>query len=107
MGDDLKGKTCCHTKFGGFGFNDKRCGNPAKMTHEGKPFCGVHDPVKRQAKWAAESDANRAKWAALDTRRELETSSGVASLTNAELLSIIAAGGIKAVLAAVTKDKGN
>ncbi len=36
------------------------CGNKAKMQHEGKGYCGVHDPVKREVKRKAQS----AKWSA-------------------------------------------
>jgi hypothetical protein len=47
------------------GFHDYQCRNRAKMTYEGKPYCLVHDPVKRAAKanaryaaWVATRDAN-------------------------------------------------
>ena len=45
----------------GFGYP---CSYPAKMHHEGKGYCGVHDPVKRKAKrgessrkWRVDFDA--------------------------------------------------
>lgn len=47
------------------------CANPAKVIRDGKPYCGVHDPVKVKARWeqksaewkeqAATKDAARAK----------------------------------------------
>lgn len=44
------------------------CCKPAKMEHDGKFYCGRHDPVKRRekrdatsAKWNAELEAERAK----------------------------------------------
>jgi len=44
------------------------CQKPAKMQHDGKWYCGVHDPVKRKAKdaerqaaWAAQYEANKKK----------------------------------------------
>lgn len=47
------------------------CANPAKVIRDGKPYCGVHDPVKvkarreqKSAEWkeqAATKDAARAK----------------------------------------------
>ena len=42
-----------------------QCENRAKMEHEGKHFCGVHDPVKRDARDAAK----REEWA---VKRELD-----------------------------------
>ena len=41
----------------GFG-NYYPCQYKAKMQHEGKGYCGVHDPVRRKEKRAAQS----AKW---------------------------------------------
>lgn len=56
---DLKGKTCEerlhreHPDFFAKNTEDRYshvCGKPAKMEHEGKCYCGRHDPVKRAAK---------------------------------------------------------
>lgn len=41
------------------------CGKPAKVDHDGKRYCGIHDPVKK-AKKRADRDA---KW---DSKRERE-----------------------------------
>lgn len=58
MNDIPAGTTCCNPAgWGG------RCGKPAKMQHNGKFYCGVHDPVKRAAKHAERDAAWRAKWA--------------------------------------------
>ncbi len=44
---DLKGKTCQFARPWG-----PRCGKPAKTEHEGKFYCGIHNPVKRAARQA-------------------------------------------------------
>jgi len=38
------------------------CGKPAKMRHNNKFYCGVHDPVKREAKREEREAAWRVKW---------------------------------------------
>lgn len=53
------------------------CRNKAKMTHEGKGYCGIHDPVKkaakraeRDAKWQAEWDAKLARSAVVEAHQK-------------------------------------
>ena len=53
---------CCHVKWTGWG--SAVCGKPAKMEYEGKPYCGLHDPIKAKAK----RDATDARW-----RAEMQT----------------------------------
>jgi len=54
------GQRCCERVYSS-SYPGHTCGNPAKMEHEGKPYCGIHDPVKRAAREAA----SKAKWDAL------------------------------------------
>lgn len=52
----------------GTGFRWYQCKNRSKTEHEGKPYCGVHDPIKKKAREKATS----AKWnAKMDASREL------------------------------------
>lgn len=30
--------------------SDRNCTRPPKMEHEGKPYCGIHNPIARQAR---------------------------------------------------------
>lgn len=62
-GDAMSGHTataapagvCCARIYG---YHDSHpCGNPAKVEHEGKFYCGTHDPVRR----AAADEKRRAK----------------------------------------------
>ena len=63
--------TCSTMKYSGGGFRGYRCTNSAKMHHEGKGYCGVHDPVKKAAQKAARIDKSNAKWKAI-TRGDRE-----------------------------------
>jgi hypothetical protein len=77
--------TCDGEIWNGWGF--KKCGKPTQMQHEGKHYCGIHDPVMRAAKREERYQARKAKWAAQDAakeRRELEEAY-CAGLTNDEL----------------------
>jgi len=40
------------------GFRSAQCGNKAKVEHNGKRYCGIHDPVRR-----AERQAKHEQWA--------------------------------------------
>lgn len=42
-----------------------RCYKPAKMTHEGHGYCGMHDPLRKAARQAAK----RAEWEAAAVRQ--------------------------------------
>jgi len=50
---------CCALIFGLF--RSPPCNKPAKMTHEGKHYCGIHDPIKKQQRREAQDKiyANR------------------------------------------------
>lgn len=59
---------CAHRVYGLY---PGPCGNSGKVEHEGKAYCGVHDPVKRQAKrdettrkYREKSDRDVAVWTA-------------------------------------------
>ena len=76
MTDIPKDAKCCDSRFAGFGFSRTICSKPAKMEHEGKFYCGIHDPVrikdKRKAqadKWRAEADALRASRAEAEAKQ--------------------------------------
>ena len=64
-------QTCSAQAYSGDGrFGDwYPCRNKTKMQHEGKGYCGVHDPVKREAK----REVSQAKWDA-DMKRAIERS---------------------------------
>ena len=60
MGKHTPGQQCTATVFGDY--NAHRCFNKSKVTVNGDPYCGIHDPVKkekkekeRQDKWDKES----------------------------------------------------
>ena len=57
-----------------------RCTNKAKMTvppdsgiYSGHSYCGVHDPIKREAKYDARHKATMAKWEAERVKRDQES----------------------------------
>ena len=50
----------CEATLRSGGWNSYACTHPAKMHHEGKGYCGVHDPVRKAARRA---EASR-KWKA-------------------------------------------
>lgn len=71
-------QTCCAQVHSSFGVGFHTCGNKAKMQHDGKWYCGVHDPVKRaaqqkkrDAEWRAKYDATRAAEAEKAKRRAM------------------------------------
>ena len=47
-----------------------RCSKRASMTHEGKGYCGIHDPVKKAARQAERDARWKADWDARDRARE-------------------------------------
>lgn len=49
-----------------------KCGRPAKVERDGHHFCGLHDPVKRQAKIAASAEKYKQKWEANERKRRIE-----------------------------------
>ena len=73
-----KDAKCSAKKYSSWGASI--CGKPAKMQHDGCFYCGVHDPVKAQAKrdaqdvkWRAEREAARlARAAVADKQTALE-----------------------------------
>ena len=101
-------KKCCHEKWRGFGFSPRRCDKAAKVERDGNPYCGLHDPEKVAARRAERNAKWDRKWAVQTAAREQEASraelqrlAGIPHLTNDELRAIVAAGGIRAVLAAM------
>lgn len=48
------------------------CGAPAKMQHEGRHYCGRHDPAKAAARRAATDAKRSAEWAKEDRKRKLD-----------------------------------
>ena len=57
----MSGQLCCHTKWGGFGATTL-CRNRAAVEHEGRHYCGVHNPVRKAEKQEAYTAALHAKW---------------------------------------------
>ena len=54
--------TCEGRVWHSFSLRSHACGKTAKMEHEGKWYCGIHDPVKRAGKRAERDAAWEAKW---------------------------------------------
>ena len=59
MSDKPKNK-CQEKMYSNWSWYD--CNKTAKMTHEGKHYCGIHDPVKRKAKREEKSKQWREEW---------------------------------------------
>lgn len=60
----LDGK-CCKQVYGG-SYHGHPCGKSAKVTRDGKLYCGTHDPVARQEKQSKRS----AEWNAEFNERQ-------------------------------------
>ena len=59
---DLR-KVCCHEYYNSMDIiraGGLLCRKPAKVMHDGKYYCGIHDPVKR----AAKQEKRREEWRA-------------------------------------------
>ena len=56
-------KTCCKRVFHGRSFTGHPCGKPAKIEHDGKTYCGIHDPVRLKECNDAKVASERAHWA--------------------------------------------
>ncbi len=41
-------RTCQHVVIRGCFGRGRPCGNKAKIKHDGKHYCGVHDPIKKK-----------------------------------------------------------
>jgi hypothetical protein len=59
--------TCCK-KVGTWLTNT--CGKPSKVVHEGKHYCGIHNPIAIAEKYAVKTAAWHAEWAARDVSRD-------------------------------------
>jgi hypothetical protein len=59
--------TCCK-KVGTWLTNT--CGRPSKVVHEGKHYCGIHNPIAIAEKYAVKTAAWHAEWAARDASRD-------------------------------------
>ena len=58
------------------------CRNKAKMQHEGKSYCGIHDPVKRKSREDERHHKLNAKWKTewareKESRHKLDTWDGL------------------------------
>jgi len=47
--EELKTMKCCAMVYNQNGWGSHACGNKAKMFHDGKAYCGIHDPIKAKA----------------------------------------------------------
>ena len=45
----LKDEKCCEHMW--YGFYNHVCGKPAKIEHENKFYCGIHNPVRLKEKY--------------------------------------------------------
>jgi hypothetical protein len=97
---------CCANLRGRYRGNCERNGT---VERGGKWYCRQHDPVLVAEQRAAKAVVLRAEAAALQAkvhmevdRHILERDAGVDRLTDAELRAIIAAGGMRKILAGVT-----
>ena len=61
-----EGAKCCAKIWEPGAWRPRQCSKAAKVERDGKFYCGVHDPVRLQAKrdetharWKAEADADR------------------------------------------------
>lgn len=54
---------CCGRIYGG-SYRGHPCGNTGKFEHDGKWYCGTHDPVRLAAKYDKAEAEREAKWAA-------------------------------------------
>lgn len=66
--NELDGKECCAKVWSDVRYRELPCGNRAKVIHDDKPYCGIHDPEKKKArrerahaKWEAEGRLGTAK----------------------------------------------
>lgn len=56
---------CQHSKWSDWGHKATICGKSAKARHDGRFYCGVHDPKRPETRRAASSE----KWKAKETEK--------------------------------------
>lgn len=68
--NELDGKKCCAEVWSDVSYRNFPCSNRAKVIHDDKLYCGVHDPEKKKArrerahaKWEAEGRLKRSEFA--------------------------------------------
>lgn len=71
-----KGTQCCVRVHSKLSYRGKPCGKAAKVVRDGKPYCGMHDPVQVKARreksyleWKEREDANSAASAKAEAER--------------------------------------
>jgi hypothetical protein len=86
------------------------CSRKPTVVRDGKAYCWQHDPERisrlrqeRNKRWDAEWKAKEAAWDAADARRVLEIAAGMDKLTDDELRTIAALGGIREMLRRLTE----
>lgn len=120
-----KEQTCVHARSSGsvWSRTPTLCGKRAKVLRDGKPYCGVHDPVTVEARRAArmkvsslEYDAKRAEWAIAPVERVLaaavlqyegELPAGIAALRRELLARHEAVSAAREALARIYSRKAN
>ncbi len=83
---DLKGKTCQFAQPW-----EPGCGKPAKTEHEGKLYCGIHNPVKRAARQKVrleKGDAERKASRLRQTQRQARKEAGEEALAMMSVLVV-------------------
>lgn len=64
---------CAASVFSGGSFRGHPCGKAGKVERDGKWFCGIHDPVKRDARRETDRKAREADWAQRERERVAKT----------------------------------
>lgn len=73
---------CCQRVYAG-SFSGYPCRKPAKVEHDGRHYCGTHDPVRVKVKAAERQAARDAKFNAEQTARQLQRETRDAQEKNA------------------------
>lgn len=89
-------KRCCekvHNREASFDMRYEQCKHPGKVERDGKPYCGIHDPVRRNAKRDERYAAYRANQDAVRTMKNRMALEHHAcdGMTDDELRAMIAA----------------
>jgi hypothetical protein len=67
--ENIKDRFCVKVIYSGGGFYNHPCRKPAKVIFEGRPYCGIHDPIKvkkkleeTNARWEKEFAIKKEGW---------------------------------------------
>lgn len=65
----MKGETCCVPS--GTSWHPSRCGRPAKVEVDGEFYCGIHNPIKAEARKAIREKEMRERYAEQDRQARM------------------------------------